>query len=259
MTTTIVSWNVNGLRQRHRMNQFMQVFHHNPEIVCIQETKTARDKIPGDIKKIYGYHSFFYPMNNGDISEVALYSREEPRSVHFGLGGSPFDKEGRIVTADFGSFVLMNVYVPLGIEPADNPEHKIAFFDALLAYVKTFSEEKRPVIIGGDFGVAHTSLDVFSLWKNPLKQTGVTGGERKKIDELITFGYFDTFRMFTRGTGHFSWWPNGFLSSVRNRGRRLDYFFANECARPFVKNSEILSHIEGSDHCPIRLELEFQS
>ena len=198
-------------------------------------------------------------MTDGEISEVALFSREEPRSVHFGFGGSPFDKEGRVITADFGSFVLLNVFIPLGVEPADNLGHKIAFFDALIAYLKKLSVEKRPVIITGDFGIAHTNHDVFSLWKKSSKQTGVTPEERAKIDELIMDGYFDTFRMFTPGTGHFSWWPNGFLLNVRNRGRRLDYFFANESARPFVKNSEILSDIEGSDHCPIRLELDVPS
>ena len=255
MTMTIISWNVNGLRQRHRMNQFMQIFRHNPEIVCIQETKIASEQVPADLKKIYGYHTYFSGVKEGEFAEVAIYSRQEPRSVHYGFGGTPFDEEGRIIRADFGAFVLLNIYFPLGIEPADNLEHKLAFYDAFLTYARKLSEEKRLVIICGDFSIAHTDSDVFRARKKS-KQVGVIPLEREKIDKLIASGFVDTFRMFNQEPGHFSWWPNGFTAPDRNHGWRLDYFFVNEPARPLVRNSEILSSIEGSDHCPVRLEID---
>jgi exodeoxyribonuclease-3 len=256
MTTTIISWNVNGIRQRHRMNQFMQVFHHNPDIVCIQETKTAQEQVPPDLQKIYGYHSYFTRVKEGDFAEVVLYSRKEPRSVQYGFGGTPFDGEGRAICADFGEFILLNIYFPLGIEPVDNLAHKLAFYDAFLSYAKKLSNAKRPVIACGDFSVAYTDRDIFNPKKRPSKQVGVTPGERGKIDELVSAGYLDTFRMFNQEPGQYTWWPNGFTGADRKNGWRLDYFFANERARPFVRNSDILSSIEGSDHCPVRLEID---
>jgi exodeoxyribonuclease III len=256
MITTIISWNVNGLRQRHKLNQFTQIFRHNPEIVCIQETKTAHENVPGDLKKIAGYSTWFAPVKKGDFAEVALFSRREPLSVSYGFGNTPFDKEGRIIVADYGVFVLLNIYFPLGVEPTDNLLHKLAFYDAFLAYVKKLNDEKRYVIVCGDFSIAHTDKDVFNPKKKPSKQVGTTPKEREKIDQLIASGFVDTFRLFDPGPGHYSWWPNGFSLNERNNGWRLDYFFANELVKPQVKTSEILSGIEGSDHCPVQLEIE---
>ena len=256
MRTTIISWNVNGLRQRHRMNQFLQVFRHNPEIICIQETKSSEMNIPADLKEIYGYHSWFAPVKNGDFAEVALYSRWPPSSVKFGFGGTAFDDEGRVIVADFDQFVLLNVYFPLGVAPADTMDHKLAFYDAFLSYIMTMNKNGRRLIICGDFSIAHTDKDVFNPKKKPSRQVGVTSREREKIDQLIGLGFSDAFRLFNNQPGHYSWWPNGFTLADRRNGWRLDYFFVNEPARYLVKNSDILTHIEGSDHSPVSLEIE---
>ena len=256
MIATVISWNVNGLRQRHKLNQFTQVFRHNPEIVCIQETKTAHENVPGDLKKIAGYHTYFAPVKKGEFAEVALFSRYEPLSVSYGFGNPLFDNEGRVIIADYGSFILLSIYFPLGVEPTDNLPHKLAFYDAFLAYVKKLDGKKKNVIVCGDFSVAHTDKDVFNPKKKPSKQVGTTPKEREKMDRLVASGFVDTFRLFNQEPGHYSWWPNGFSLNDRMNGWRLDYFFANERFRPMVKNSEILSGIEGSDHCPVQLEFE---
>jgi len=256
MRTTIISWNVNGLRQRHRTNQFIQIFRHNPEIICIQETKSPAENIPPDLKRIYGYSTYFTPVKPGDFAEVALYCRKEPVSIQYGFGGTDFDNEGRVIVADFSDFILLTVYFPLGVEPTGTMVHKLAFIDAFLAFVKDLSQNNRPVIICGDFSIAHTDKDVFNPRKKPSKQVGVTPAEREKVDALIRLGFADTFRLFNDQPGRYTWWPNGFSVPDRKNGWRLDYFFANEPAKPMIKNAEILAGFEGSDHCPVSLEIE---
>jgi exodeoxyribonuclease-3 len=256
MTRTIVSWNVNGLRPRHAQNEFLPLFRHNPDIVCIQEAKTLREKIPDEIKRLHGYHIICAPVPQGNFTEVMLFSRTKPVSVRYGFGTPPFDGEGRIILADFETFVLVNIYFPLGIAPVDTLEHKLAFYDNFLGCAGKLRHEGRPVILCGDFSIAHTDDDVESVKKHAARQVGTTPAEREKIANLINMGYSDVHRIFLSGKGHYTWWPNGFKIPERHLGRRLDYFYANERAKTFIVDAEILSGVEGSDHCPIQMDLE---
>jgi exodeoxyribonuclease-3 len=253
--TTIISWNVNGLRPRYEQNEFMPIFQHNPDIVCIQETKTLKEKIPPELKKIHGYQMFCSTVATGNFVETLLFTRKTPVSVRYGFGTPLSDVDGRIIIADFDTFVLMNIYFPLGVGPVDTLEHKLAFFDEFLACAAHFSESGRAVIICGDFSIAHTDNDVESIKKHAAKQVGTTPVERVKIDSLISKGFTDAFRIFHQEKGHYTWWPNGFKVHERHLGRRLDYFFVNERVQPYVMSSEILSLVEGSDHCPVMLEV----
>jgi exodeoxyribonuclease-3 len=251
----IISWNVNGLRQRHQMNQFLPVFRHNPDIVCVQETKITADRIPKDLKKVRGYSCYYDRENPDGFTQVVLYSKQEPESVTFGFGNTPFDREGRILIAEFETFTLMNLYFPLGIRPADTPEHKLAFYDAFLAYVSACKTARKNLIICGDFSIAHTDIDVARKEKKSTQRAGITAVERQKLDQLIDAGFSDTFRLFNRSDGHYSWWPNGFTREERRSGWRLDYFFVNAGIRPLVTSTEILACHEGSDHCPVMMTM----
>jgi exodeoxyribonuclease-3 len=256
MKCTIISWNVNGLRQLHRMDQFLPVFRHNPDIVCVQETKTASDRIPRDLKKIHGYHCYFDEDHPDNLTEVILYSRQEPDRVSFGFGNTPFDDEGRILIAEYETFTLMNMYFPLGIGPADTLDHKLAFYDAFLSYVSRRNNEQQNVIICGDFSIAHTDSDIAKPVKKNTQRTGITIPERERLDRLIDTGFSDTFRLFNDEKGHYSWWPNGFSLEERRLGWRLDYFFVNAFVRPYITSTEILACYEGSDHCPVMMAME---
>lgn len=256
MKRIIISWNVNGLRQRHQMNQFLPVFRHNPDIVCVQETKTASDRIPRDLKKIHGYNCYFDESHPENLTEVILFSRQEPDRVSFGFGNTPFDDEGRILIAEYETFTLMNMYFPLGIGPADTLEHKLAFYDAFLEYISRRNNEQRNVIVCGDFSIAHTDSDVSKPVKKERQRTGITMQERDKLDRLIDAGFSDTFRLFNKENGHYSWWPNGFSLKERRLGWRLDYVFVNTSVRPYVTGTEILACYEGSDHCPVMMAME---
>jgi exodeoxyribonuclease-3 len=252
--TTIICWNVNGLRQRYEKNEFLLPFRHNPDIVCIQETKTTKEKIPSELKTLYGYQLFCPTIPGGNFSETLLFTRNNPVSVRYGFDTPLPDIEGRIIIADFSTFVLMNIYFPLGVGPVDNLENKLAFYDAFLSSTRKLSEMGRAVIVCGDFSIAHTDNDVESVKKHAANQVGTTPEEREKIDSLIRLGFSDAFRIFRQEQGHYTWWPNGFRINDRHLGRRLDYFFVNERVQPCVIGSEILADIEGSDHCPVMLE-----
>jgi exodeoxyribonuclease-3 len=254
--TTIISWNVNGLRQRHAQNEFLPVFQHNPDVVCIQETKTLKEKIPAELKKIYGYQMFSAIAAPGNFTETLLFTRKTPVSVRSGFGTALSDPDGRIIIADFDTFVLMNIYFPLGVGPVDTLEHKLAFYDEFLTCAGHLSDTGRSVIICGDFSIAHTDNDVESVKKHAARQAGTTPAEREKIDSLIRKGFFDAFRIFCQEKGHYTWWPNGFRLHERHLGRRLDYFFVNERVHPYVMSSGILSGIEGSDHCPVIIDVD---
>ena len=256
MRTSIVSWNVNGLRQRHQMHQFLPLFRHNPEIVCVQETKTPGEKIPADLKNLHGYHCFYEKAHPDNLTEVILFSRQEPDRVTFGFANIPFESEGRIIIAEYPAFTLMNIYFPLGSGPADTMEHKLAFYDAFLACAASLNEQQKKVIVCGDFSIAHKDSDVSKPIRKTARRVGITGQEREKLDRLIHAGFSDTFRLFNQETGHYSWWPNGFYQNERSQGWRLDYIFVNSFVRPFVTGAEILTCYEGSDHCPVMMEME---
>jgi len=253
---TIISWNVNGLHQRHSMNQFLPVFRHNPDIVCVQETKTAGKGIPKDLRRVPGYTCYSDEERREKNTEVALFSKQEPDRVSFGFGNTPFDDEGRILIAEYETFTLMNMYFPLGIGPADTLEHKLAFYDAFITYVSNRNNEPQNLVVCGDFSIAHTSSDIAKPVKKNTQRAGITLQEREKLDQLITAGFSDTFRIFNNANGHYSWWPNGFSLDERRLGWRLDYFFVNAFVRPYVTGTEMLAWYEGSDHCPVMMEME---
>lgn len=255
MTLTLLSWNVNGLRACYDRKYFLPLFRHNPDIVCVQETKAPQEKLPEKVRTLYGYHTYFSAVPQGSTAGVGLFTRKEPRSVTFGFGDPAFDNKGRVLVADYGDFILLNLHFPLGIKPMGNLDNKLEFYDAFLRYVKTLCEERRTVIICGDFNVAHTDRDLYNPPKKPVRQIGISPEERGKIDSLVALGFFDTFRMFHADPGHYTRWPFQDDARKRNFGWRLDYFFVNEPIRPYVLDAAILPGYLGSDHCPVQLEL----
>src|SRR5208283_5679739 len=168
---TLLSWNVNGLGGCYDRKHFLPVFRHNPEIVCVQETKAPEEKLPEKVRNLYGYHTFFSAVPGGSTAGVGLFTRNRPLSVRYGFGYPVFDNKGRVLVADYGRFVLLNISFPLGIKPMSNIDNKLKFYDAFLLYVRSLCEESRAGIICGDFNVAHKDRDLY----NPPKKAGPAG------------------------------------------------------------------------------------
>ena len=252
---TLLSWNVNGLRGCYDRKHFLPVFRHNPEIVCVQETKAPAEKLPEKVRNLYGYHTFFSAVPEGSTAGVGLFSREEPHSVKFGFGDPLFDNKGRVIIADYEKFTLLNVYFPLGVKPMGNLDNKLKFYDAFLQYVKEILVEGRPVVICGDFNVAHTNEDLYNPPRKSVRQVGISPEERSRMNQLIELGFADTFRIFHAGNGYYTRWPYQNDARERNFGWRLDYCFVSKELRPYVTDAAIMPEVKGSDHCPIMMEL----
>ncbi|MBP2030208.1 exodeoxyribonuclease-3 [Methanohalophilus levihalophilus] len=251
----ILSWNVNGLRSMVKKGFVEWLQKDSPDILCIQETKANPNQLTRALKHIEGYYSYFAAAERKGYSGVAIYSKVAPERVEYGFGDPRFDHEGRILIAWYENFVLFNIYYPNGNSSQERLDYKMDFYDAFLEYVDGVRDEGYNVVVCGDVNTAHKEIDLARPKQNE-KRSGFLPEERAWIDEFLSHGYIDTFRMFTEEGGHYSWWDMKTRSRDRNVGWRIDYFFVNEEFRDNVKDSFMLSDVMGSDHCPIGITLE---
>ena len=246
-----VSWNVNGLRACMEKG-FMDAFRDlDADVFCLQETKLQQGQIALDLP---GYLQFWNYAEKKGYSGTAVFTKEEPLSVHYGLGIEQHDHEGRVITLEFPKYYLITVYVPNSQEELKRLDYRMTWEDDFLAYVKKL-EESKPVIFCGDLNVAHQEIDL----KNPSsnrRNAGFTDEERAKFDTALKSGLTDTFRYFYPDRENiYSWWSYRFQARARNAGWRIDYFVVSDCLRDRLKDAKIHTTITGSDHCPVELDL----
>lgn len=247
----LISWNVNGLRAV--MNKgFMDIFKSlDADVFCIQETKLQAGQIEMETE---GYRQYWNYAEKKGYSGTAVFTKQEPLSVSYGIGIEAHDKEGRVITLEFGRFFLVDVYTPNAQEGLARIDYRMQWEDDFKAYLKSL-ESKKPVIVCGDFNVANEEIDL----KNPKtnrKNAGFSDQERAKVKALLSDGFIDTFRYFYPDkTGAYSWWSYRFNARKNNAGWRIDYFIVSECLKDELLGASILSDIYGSDHCPVALEI----
>ncbi len=248
----ILSWNVNGLRAALRKGFTEFVAEQSPDVLALQETKTGADPfhVPVD-----GYRLFWNPAEKPGYSGTALLTKTEPDNVTCGMGVTEHDREGRIVTAEFPGFFLVNVYVPNAQRGLTRLDYRTRRWDVDFRRFLKGLEETKPVLVGGDFNVAHTEIDLANP-KSNVKNAGFTPEEREGFSRLLENGFIDTFREFEKSGGHYTWWTYRSNARERNIGWRIDYFLASPALRPRLKNAFILPEVYGSDHCPIGIELK---
>jgi exodeoxyribonuclease-3 len=250
----IISWNVNGIRAIYRKGFLDWFVKEKPDILCIQETKAQKEQLPSDLKDVPGYNVYFSSAEKKGYSGVALYTRLHPESINTGFGIKKFDNEGRIQIADYNSFILFNIYFPNGKASKERLMYKMKFYDAFLAYVNKLKKKGKKLIICGDVNTAHKEIDLARPKENE-KISGFLPEERAWIDNFLSHGFIDTFRMFNQKPGQYTWWDFKSKARERNVGWRIDYFYVSHNLKKNVKSSEILSDVMGSDHCPISLEI----
>ncbi len=246
-----ISWNVNGIRALEKKGFTDIVQNLSPDILAIQETKAQPEQLSNDLINISGYHSYFHSAQKKGYSGVAVYSKKEPVQVIKGIGVDKFDSEGRVLTLEFESFFLVNIYFPNSGAELKRLAFKLEFNSTLHAFLENLSS-KKAVVICGDYNVAHKEIDI----KNPkanVKNAGFTPEERSWMDHFIDSGYIDTFRLFNKEGGNYTWWSYRFNARAKNIGWRIDYFCVDEKNKKRVASAEILSEIMGSDHCPVAL------
>jgi len=250
----ILSWNVNGLRSVHRKGFLDWFIEVQPDIFCAQEVKANPDQLDEKLRLIDGYFPYFNPAGKKGYSGVAIYTKVKPKSVDYGIGIERFDSEGRILVADYGTFMLFNIYFPNGRRSKERLTYKMEFYEAFLEHVDELHRKGRNIIVTGDFNTAHKEIDL----ARPKPNQGTSGFlpmEREWMDKFISKGFVDTFRIFDQTSGNYTYWDQISRARERNVGWRIDYFFVNNRTQNSVMSASICHQIMGSDHCPIELEI----
>ena len=247
----MISWNVNGLRACMKKG-FQEYFEAaDADIFCLQETKLQEGQIDLELP---GYHQYWNYAEKKGYSGTALFAKEEPISVRYGIGIEEHDMEGRVITAEFPEYFVVTVYTPNSQDELKRLAYRMEWEDAFLSYLKGLEQEK-PVIFCGDLNVAATEIDL----KNPKRNVGNPGfspEERAKFQELLHAGFTDTFRaLHPDERDAYSWWSYRFHARENNAGWRIDYFLCSDRAAEKIENAGIRSDIYGSDHCPVELEI----
>lgn len=246
----LITWNVNGLRacMNKGFADFMQ--QADADIFCIQETKMQREQSTFEFP---GYHEYWNSAVKKGYSGTAIFTKEEPENVTYGLGIEEHDQEGRVITAEYPGFILVNVYTPNSQRGLVRLDYREKWEDAFQDYVSRLAE-KKPVIVCGDLNVAAQPIDL----KNPdsnHKNAGFSDQERAKFQQFLQHGFVDSFRsLYPDREGAYTWWSYMFKARERNAGWRIDYFLVSENGKDHIEDVVIHNEIFGSDHCPVELD-----
>ena len=247
----LISWNVNGIRACINKG-FKDFFNEiDADVFCIQETKCQKDQIDLEFE---GYTSYWNSAEKKGYSGTAIFTKQKPISVTYGIGIEEHDKEGRVITLEFEKFYMINIYTPNSKRELERLEYRQIWEDEIRKYMLKLNENK-PVIMCGDLNVAHKEIDL----KNPKTNrhnAGFTDEERNKMTELLDAGFVDTFRvLYPDKENAYSWWSYMGHAREKNVGWRIDYFIVAKSIEKCIKEAKIHSEILGSDHCPVELEI----
>ena len=250
----LVSWNVNGVRAALKKGLLDYVASADADVICLQETKAH----PGDVQHVTwpkGYEIHWNSASKKGYSGTAILTRVKPLAVTPDIGVAGHDQEGRVLTAEFADFHLVNVYQPNSQRGLTRLEYRTQEWDgAFLAFLKMLGKKGKPVVFCGDLNVAHQDIDLTNP-KTNRRNAGFTNEERTNFSAVLDHGFIDTFRALEPGPGHYSWWSQMMNCRARNIGWRVDYFVAAEKLRPALKRAWISPEVMGSDHGPVGLEL----
>jgi len=252
--TTIVSWNVNGIRAAVR-NGFMDWLRvSEPDVVCLQETRVHPNEVGEELRAPTGYEAFWHSAQRKGYSGVATFTKKEPLSVR-PSGIEAFDVEGRVMVLEFKDFMLVNAYFPNSQPERARIDYKLAFCQTIFELCNRLREGGKNVILCGDYNIAHTEIDLARPKENE-ENPGYLPEEREAMTRFLSAGYVDTFRHFTKEGGHYTWWSYRGNARAKNIGWRLDYHCVNKEFVPRVKSSVIFSTVTGSDHCPVAITIK---
>ena len=247
----LISWNVNGLRAVLRKNFLEYLTRESPDVLCVQETKASAAYVEPLWSSEYAAH--WNSAEKKGYSGTAIFTRVPPLQVTHGIGMAEHDREGRVLTAEYPGFFLVNVYVPNSQRELTRLPYRMAWDRAFLAYL-THLGRTKPVVFCGDLNVAHTEIDLANPKAN-VRNHGFTAEERAGFTSMIEAGFIDTFREFEKGGGHYTWWSPMAGARARNVGWRLDYFLIQGDLRKRLKKAFIRPEVPGSDHCPVGIEI----
>ncbi len=261
---TIYSWNVNGIRAVVKKGTFQEfIAKHQPDILCLQETKALQGQAEVDLS---GYEEYWNSADKKGYSGTAIFTRIKPIAIindipekfiaSSSLSADDYgdaNKEGRVIALEFDQFYVVTCYTPNAKDGLARIELRQGWDKAMTAYCADL-QTKKPVIYCGDMNVAHTEDDLANPGPN-IGKKGFSDQERSGFDGWLSAGFVDTFRIFTKGNGHYTWWTHWANARARNVGWRIDYFLVSSSLKPKIKEAKIHANIMGSDHCPVSVDL----
>lgn len=254
----IISWNVNGIRAIWNKGFLGFMEGENPDIFCIQENKIQEDQVTEELRHPLNYQSEWVCADRKGYSGVTNFYKKVPKRIQkeLGNGSGKHDGEGRLLLFEYEEFTLVNVYIPNGGQGDHRIEFKLNYYDEMFDFLERLRKEGHNLVLCGDINTAHTEIDL-ARPKDNVNVTGFLPVERAWLDKFTAAGYVDCWRHFNPDTpDRYSWWSYRGGARFRNVGWRIDYFFVNEEFLSKVKSCEMLDQILGSDHCPLRLELD---
>ncbi len=248
----LITWNVNGLRAVINKGFADFFIRNNADIFCIQETKMQEGQL--DIQ-FDGYQKYFNSALKKGYSGTAIFTKKKPEQITYGIGIEEHDTEGRVITLEYKTFYMVNVYTPNSQRELTRLEYRMEWEDAFRNYLKNLDKNK-PVIMCGDLNVAHEEIDL----KNPKqnrRSAGFTDEEREKMTQLLQNGFIDTYRyLYPEETDCYTWWSYMMKAREKNIGWRIDYFIVSERLKDKIQDVKIHSQVMGSDHCPVELDIQ---
>jgi exodeoxyribonuclease-3 len=252
----LVSWNVNGIRSIVRKGFLEWLEQASPDVLCLQETRVQPDQLTKHVRQPQDYQAYWHSAERKGYSGVTTWSKPEPLDVQAGFGIDTFDTEGRVLITTYPGFKLLNVYFPNGQRDLGRLEFKLQFYADLLDFCDRLHARGERLVLCGDFNTAHRPIDLARPNQN-TKTSGFMPEERAWIDQYLAHGFVDTFRaLYPDAEDRYTWWTYMRKARERNIGWRIDYFMVSDSLLPAVVEADILSHVMGSDHCPISLTLD---
>ena len=250
----LISYNVNGIRAAMNKGFVDWLAKESPDVIGLQEIKALESDVDWGRMEDLGYHVYWYPAIKKGYSGVAILSKLAPKAVHYGMGVSDYDAEGRIIRADFEGFSFISAYFPSGTTGDVRQDFKYAFLDDVYGFMQDLKKNHAGLILSGDYNICHKAIDIH----NPISNKNTSGflpEERAWMDKFVDLGFIDTFRAFNPDPGHYSWWSYRANSREKNLGWRIDYHMASKELQNKLKRAVILPDVMHSDHCPVLLEL----
>jgi exodeoxyribonuclease-3 len=256
MLKTIYSYNVNGLRSAMNKGFDSWLKDAQPDILCLQEIKVKEEQMDTTVFDRMGYRQYWYSAQKPGYSGVAILCKDKPDKVVYGMGIDKYDEEGRVLRADFGDVSVLSVYFPSGTSGEVRQAFKMVFLDDFLQWVEDLRKERPNLVISGDYNIAHTDIDI-NFPKKHQKMSGFLPEERAWVDQYLSHGYIDTFRMIHSTPHVYSWWSYRSQARSKDLGWRIDYHTATDVLAPRIKDASILQNVEHSDHCPVTVTVDF--